>query len=464
MLRDPVKQDKLDKNDIRRKQIEIQEKLLQFKIEVEMSDYLIWPTVIQYRLKPKEWIKLQKIVNLKDDLALALHAKSIRIQAPIPGIWAVWVEVPNPKREAVYLKEVLNSKEFLNSGYNIPIAVWKSVSWNTIVWDLTKMPHLLVAWQTASWKSVWVNWFIISMLYKFSPTDLKFLMIDPKRVELSIYNWIPHLLTPVATTADKALNILKRSVAEMLRRYDIASKINAKNLIEYNKKVTEEEKFSYIIIIIDELADLMMSWDKKEIETSIARIAQMWRAVGMHLIVATQRPSVNVLTWLIKANIPSRIAFTVASQVDSRTILDSAWAEDLLWRWDMLYYPTWTVEAERVQWVFVETDEIEAIVNQLKLIIDPDMLQNLQNLEISKWKSKFEWSIMEKYDWEQDEDPEIIEKAIAILRETRKWSTSLLQRRLWLGYARAAKVLDILENLWIVWPSNWSKPREVYLD
>ena len=464
LLRDPVKQDKLDKNDIRRKQIEIQEKLLQFKIEVEMSDYLIWPTVIQYRLKPKEWIKLQKIVNLKDDLALALHAKSIRIQAPIPGIWAVWVEVPNPKREAVYLKEVLNSKEFLNSGYNIPIAVWKSVSWNTIVWDLTKMPHLLVAWQTASWKSVWVNWFIISMLYKFSPTDLKFLMIDPKRVELSIYNWIPHLLTPVATTADKALNILKRSVAEMLRRYDIASKINAKNLIEYNKKVTEEEKFSYIIIIIDELADLMMSWDKKEIETSIARIAQMWRAVGMHLIVATQRPSVNVLTWLIKANIPSRIAFTVASQVDSRTILDSAWAEDLLWRWDMLYYPTWTVEAERVQWVFVETDEIEAIVNQLKLTVDPDMLQNLQNLEISEWKSKFEWSIMEKYDWEQDEDPEIIEKAIAILRETRKWSTSLLQRRLWLGYARAAKVLDILENLWIVWPSNWSKPREVYLD
>ena len=207
-----------------------------------------------------------------------------------------------------------------------------------------------------------------------------------------------------------------------------------------------------------------MSWDKKEIETSIARIAQMWRAVGMHLIVATQRPSVNVLTWLIKANIPSRIAFTVASQVDSRTILDSAWAADLLWRWDMLYYPTWTVEAERVQWVFVETDEIEAIVNQLKLTIDPDMLQNLQNLEISEWKSKFEWSIMEKYDWEQDEDPEIIEKAIAILRETRKWSTSLLQRRLWLGYARAAKVLDILENLWIVWPSNWSKPREVYLD
>ena len=307
LLRDPVKQDKLDKNDIRRKQIEIQEKLLQFKIEVEMSDYLIWPTVIQYRLKPKEWIKLPKIVNLKDDLALALHAKSIRIQAPIPGIWAVWVEVPNPKREAVYLKEVLNSKEFLNSGYNIPIAVWKSVSWNTIVWDLTKMPHLLVAWQTASWKSVWVNWFIISMLYKFSPTDLKFLMIDPKRVELSIYNWIPHLLTPVATTADKALNILKRSVAEMLRRYDIASKINAKNLIEYNKKVTEEEKFSYIIIIIDELADLMMSWDKKEIETSIARIAQMWRAVGMHLIVATQRPSVNVLTWLIKANIPLQL-------------------------------------------------------------------------------------------------------------------------------------------------------------
>lgn len=453
----------VDKNEIRKKELEIQEKLLQFKIEVEMQWYQIWPTVIQYRLKPKDWIKLQKIVNLKNDLALALHAKSLRIQAPIPGLWVIWIEVPNPKREAVYLKEVLSSNEF-NNKLEIPLSIWKDVSWNILVWDLADMPHLLVAWQTKSWKSVWMNGFIMSMLYKFSPSDLRMIMVDPKMVELSIYNWIPHLLTPVITNADKALNSLKWSVAEMLRRYQLASKVNAKNLIEYNDKVDKSEKFHYIIIIIDELADLMMSWNKKEIEDNISRIAQMWRAVWMHLIIATQRPSVNVLTWLIKANVPSRIAFTVASQIDSRTILDQSGAEDLLGRWDMLYYPTWSPEAVRVQWVFVETSEVEKVVNELKLTIDPDILKNLQIPEISEWKSKFEGSIMEKYDWNQEEDPEVIEKAIEVLRKSKKGSTSLLQRKLWLWYARAAKVLDILEDLWIVWPSNWSKPREVYLD
>lgn len=454
----------VDKNEIRKKELEIQEKLLQFKIEVEMQWYQVGPTVIQYRLKPKDWIKLQKIVNLKDDLALALHAKSLRIQAPIPWLWAVWIEVPNPKREPVYLKEVLNNSEFNNPKIEIPLSIWKDVSWNILIWDLADMPHLLVAWQTKSWKSVWMNGFIMSMLYKFSPSDLRMIMIDPKMVELSVYNWIPHLLTPVITNADKALNSLKWSVAEMLRRYQLASKVNAKNLIEYNQKVDKNDKFHYIIIIIDELADLMMSWNKKEIEDSIARIAQMWRAVWMHLIIATQRPSVNVLTWLIKANVPSRIAFTVASWIDSRTVLDQGWAEDLLWRWDMLYYPTWAPEPERVQWVFVETSEVEKVVNELKLTIDPDILKNLQIPEISEWKSKFEGSIMEKYEWNQDEDPKIIEDAIEILRKEKKGSTSLLQRKLWLWYARAAKVLDILEDLEIVWPSNWSKPREVYID
>lgn len=454
----------VDKNEIRQKELEIQEKLLQFKIEVEMQGYQVWPTVIQYRLKPKDWIKLQKIVNLKDDLALALHAKSLRIQAPIPGLWVVWIEVPNPKREAVYLKEVLASENFSNKKLEIPLAIWRDVSWNTLVWDLADMPHLLVAWQTKSWKSVWMNGFIMSMLYKFSPSELRMIMVDPKMVELSVYNWIPHLLTPVITNADKALNSLKWSVAEMLRRYQLASKVNAKNLIEYNEKVDKNDRFHYIIIIIDELADLMMSGNKKEIEDNIARIAQMWRAVWMHLIIATQRPSVNVLTWLIKANVPSRIAFTVASQIDSRTVLDQGWAEDLLGKWDMLYYPTWNPEPERVQWVFVETSEVEKVVNELKLTVDPDMIKNMQIPEIADWESKFKGSIMEKYDWNQDEDPEIINQAIEILRKERKWSTSLLQRKLWLGYARAAKVLDILEELWIVWPSNGSKPREVYLD
>jgi S-DNA-T family DNA segregation ATPase FtsK/SpoIIIE len=208
----------------------------------------------------------------------------------------------------------------------------------------------------------------------------------------------------------------------------------------------------------------MMSWNKKEVETSIARIAQMARAVWMHLIVATQRPSVDVITWLIKANIPSRIAFTVASQIDSRTVIDKWWAEDLLGRWDMLYFPTWSMEPERVQWVLVETHEVEAVVNRLKLTIDPDMLNNLQDMSIINWQSNLEWSIMENYTWDQDENPEIIEKAIQVVKESKKGSTSLIQRKLWLWYARAAKVLDILEELGVVGPSNWSKPRDVYVD
>jgi len=464
LLDDRVSDIEIDENEIRRKEIEIQEKLLQFKIAVSMEWYQVGPTVIQYRLKPESWVKLKNIVNLKNDLTLALHAKNIRIQAPIPGVWAVWIEVPNDNRQAVWLKEVLFSKDFNSKKYEIPIALWKDVSWNIVVWDLAKMPHLLVAGQTASWKSVWMNGFILSFLYKFSPSDLKLIMVDPKRVELSVYNWIPHLLTPVVTNADKALNALKWCVAEMLRRYDLATKVNARNLKEYNAKVSKIEKLPYIVMVIDELADLMMSGNKKEVEGSIARIAQMARAVWMHLIVATQRPSVDIITWLIKANIPSRIAFTVASQIDSRTVIDKQWAEDLLGRWDMLYYPTWAMEAERVQGVLVETHEVEAVVNKLKLTIDPDMLNNLQDDTIINGRSKTEGSILEWYNWDQEEEPEIIEKAIKVIKESKKWSTSLIQRKLWLWYARAAKVLDILEELWVVWPSNWSKPREVYID
>lgn len=454
----------VDQNEIRRKELEIQEKLLQFRIEVSMEDYKIWPTVIQYRLKPMQWVKLQKIVNLKKDLTLALQAKSIRIQAPIPGLWVVWIEVPNDDRQIVWLKEILASRKFNSNKLSIPLAIWKDVSWWVVVWDLTKMPHILVAWQTASWKSVWMNGFLVSMLYKFSPNDLKFIMVDPKRVELSVYNWIPHLLTPVITSPEKAVNALKWCVAEMLRRYDLATSKRARNFKEYNAKVEKKHRLPYIVVVIDELADLMMSGMKKEVEGNIARIAQMARAVWMHLIVATQRPSVDVITGLIKANIPSRIAFTVASQIDSRTVIDKMWAEDLLGMWDMLYYPTWALEPDRVQWVFVETHEVEAIVNKLKLTVDPDMLDNLQDPTIVDWKSNLKWSIMEWYKWDQWEDPELVEKAIQIVKEAKKWSTSLVQRKLWLGYARAAKILDILEELWVVWPSNWSKPREVYVD
>ncbi len=454
----------VDLNEVRQKELEIQEKLLQFKIEVTMEWFNVWPTVIQYRLKPNDWVKLQSIENLKKDLTLALHAKSIRIQAPIPWQWVVWIEVPNPQRQVVSLKEIISSKNFTNPKIKIPLCFWKNVNWEPVIWDLTKMPHMLVAGQTASWKSVWMNAFLLSMLYKFSPSDLKMILIDPKMVELSVYNWIPHLLSPVITNPAKAVNALKWCVAEMLRRYDLAKNINARNVEEYNEKVSAEQKLPYIVMVVDELADLMMSWDKKEVETSIARIAQMARAVWMHLIIATQRPSVDVITGLIKANIPSRVAFTVASQIDSRTVIDKAGAEDLLGMWDMLYFPTWSMEPERVQWVYVETHEVEAVVNQLKLTIDPDMLKNLQDDSITSWKSKLEWSILENYSWEQEEDPEIIEKAMEVVRESKKWSTSLIQRKLWLGYWRAAKILDILEDLWVVWPSNWSKPREVFID
>ncbi len=453
-----------DENEIRRKEIEIQEKLLQFRIEVLMQGFQVWPTVIQYRLKPKAWVALKKITSLKKDLTLALHAKNIRIQAPIPWLWVVWIEVPNDNRQPVWLKEIIASDIFYSKKMEIPIALWKDVSWDIIVWDLAKMPHLLIAGQTGSGKSVWMNAFLISMLYKFSPSDLKFIMIDPKRVELSVYNWIPHLLTPVITNPDKAHNSLKWCVAEMLRRYDLAVQKKARNLQEYNSKVSKNEKLPYIVIVVDELADLMMSGNKKEVESSISRIAQMARAVWMHLIVATQRPSVDVITWLIKANIPSRIAFTVASHIDSWTVLGKKWAEDLLGMWDMLYYPTWAIEPERVQWVYIETNEVESVVNKLKLTIDPDMLSNMQDNSIVEPPSKNAWSIMEWYDWDQDEEPEIIEKAIEIVKNSKKWSTSLIQRKLGLGYARAAKILDILEELWVVGPANWSKPREVYVD
>lgn len=455
---------KYNEAEIKHKELEIQEKLLQFNVDVNMEWFNVGPTVIQYRLKPNAWVPLKKIINLKNDLTLALHAKNIRIQAPIPGQWVVGIEVPNPDRQMVGLKELLKSKKFNDPKLKIPLAFGKNVNGEMVVGDLTKMPHMLVAGQTASGKSVWVNAFLLSMLYKFSPSELKLILIDPKIVELSVYNWIPHLLTPVITKPEKALNSLKWCVAEMLRRYDLERQVWARNMEEYNEKVDKDKKLPYIVIILDELADLMMSGDKKEVEWNITRIAQMARAVWMHLIIATQRPSVNIITWVIKANVPSRVAFTVSSQIDSQTILWKKWAEDLLGYWDMLYFPTWVLEPERVQWVFVETHEVEAVINKLKLTIDPDMLKNMQDDSIVDWKSKTAGSILENYSWDQEEEPEIIEQAMQIVKEAKKWSTSLIQRKLSLWYWRAAKILDILEELWVVWPPNGSKPREVFID
>jgi len=450
----------VDKDIVEKKSYEIRKTLLQFKIDVEMRWYTVGPTVIQYKLKPSEWVKLNKIENLKKDLTLALKAKSIRIQAPIPGLGLVWVEVPNENRQIIWIREIVESKEFTQSKSNLSLIIGKDINWDYVVGDLSKMPHLLIAGQTGAWKSVAMNWFILSLLYKNSPDMLRMIMIDPKRVELGIYNGIPHLLTPVINDAEKALNSLKWSIAEMMRRYDILTQTRSRNIEEYNKKVHKKDKLPNIVIIIDELADLMMRGNKKEVEWSIVRIAQMARAVGMHLIVATQRPSVDVITWLIKANIPSRIAFTVASLVDSRTIIDKMWAEDLLWKWDMLYSPSGSVDAERMQWVYVETDEVESVVNHIKRTIDPAMLENIYDKSIVEGEaSNFDWSIVA---WEYDEDPKVLDDAIKIVREASKASTSLLQRRLKLGYARAARVIDILEEMWIVGPPDGSKPRDVY--
>ncbi len=368
--------------EIREKSMEIERTLLQFKIGVEMTGEKVGPTVVQYRLKPDDGVKLSKIENLKKDLTLALHAKSIRIQAPIPGLGVVGIEVPNDRRDMIGIKEVLGHSNFINAKSNLSLAIGKDINGEYIVGDLTKMPHVLIAGQTGSGKSVGMNGFLMSLLYKNSPSDLRLILIDPKRVELGIYNGIPHLLTPVINEPDKALNALKWSVTEMIRRYDVLNSSKVRNLGEYNVKVAKKDRMPNIVIVIDELADLMMSGNKKEVENTIARIAQMARAVGMHLIVATQRPSVDVITGLIKANIPSRIAFTVASLMDSRTILDRMGAEDLLGNGDMLYSPSGSMSPERIQGVYVSTEEVESVVNHIKRTIDPAMLEEIYDTSI----------------------------------------------------------------------------------
>jgi S-DNA-T family DNA segregation ATPase FtsK/SpoIIIE len=447
-------------DEIEEKSLLIQKTFLQFGIDVDMQEECVGPTVIQYRLRPSEWVRLSKIESLKKDLTLALKAKSIRIQAPIPGLGLVGIEVPNEKRDTVGVKEVLEDVAFRGHKSKLALALGKDIQWDFIVGDLAKMPHLLIAWQTGSGKSVGMNGFILSLLYKNTPSELRMIMVDPKQVELWVYDGIPHLLTPVINSPDKALNALKWWVAEMERRYSTLKPLNARNLEEYNAKVPSKDAMPAIVIIIDELADLMMSGNKKEVEAAITRIAQKARAVWIHMILATQRPSVNVITWLIKANVPSRVAFTVASDVDSRTILGNMWAEDLLWRWDMLYFPTGAMSTSRVQWVLVETDEVERVVAHIKRTIDPAMLEEIYDKSIVDWdRGNYEGSA--SGDMYGDEDPKVIEEAIELVRSSGKCSTSMLQRHLKLGYGRAARVVDILESMGIVGPADGSKPREV---
>ena len=444
-----------NEKELQKKAENIQKKLSEFGIGCSLGPVHVGPTVTQFTLSPEEGVKVAKIKNLKNDLALSLAAKSIRIEAPIPGKNLIGIEIPNEKRSTVRLREILESKEFSKIKSPLRIVIGRDVAGNPVVEDLAEMPHLLMAGATGAGKSVGMNTFLLSLLFQNSPNDLKFILIDPKRVELAAYNAIPHLLAPVITDAEKALSALRWAVAEMMRRYGELAKKKYRNIYEFNAK--EEEKMPKIIIVIDELADLMMRQFKKDTEAAICRIAQMARAVGMHLIIATQRPSVDVITGLIKANVPTRISFAVTSIIDSRTILDSVGAEDLLGKGDLLFSNSSLGKPKRVQGVFVSSEEIEKVTNRIKLTEEPEY-----NSSILEEKTNDVSGVGLPGDAGGDSD-DLLESAVEVIRNTGKASASLLQRRLSIGYARAARILDILEQRGIIGPARGAKPREIYL-
>jgi S-DNA-T family DNA segregation ATPase FtsK/SpoIIIE len=429
----------------------IQNTLNEFGIEVAMGDVRVGPTVTQYTLKPSKGIKLSKITGLSNDLALALAAHPIRIEAPIPGKALVGVEVPNQKAALVTILELLESREFKNRDHNMMIALGKDVAGKVWFADLPKMPHLLIAGATGSGKTVCVNTIITSLLYQNTAETLRFIMIDPKRVELTLYNGIPHLLTPVITNVSQTVNALKWTIGEMERRFEMLAKSGSRDLASYNKK-KPNDKMPNIVFVIDELADLMAA-AANEVEAGIIRLAQMARAVGIHLILATQRPSVDVITGLMKANIPARIAFSVASIIDSRTILDCPGAEKLLGRGDMLFSTAELSKPVRIQASFIDEEEMKNVVTYLKGDETPE----------------YDTSIIEKnpgatpsmFGGPADDQDEMFEEAKRAILESGKASASFLQRRLRLGYARAARILDELEEAGIIGPSQGAKPREI---
>jgi len=429
----------------------IQKTLENFGIEVQMEDVSVGPTVTQYTLKPSEGIKLSKITALNNDLALALAAHPLRIEAPIPGKSLVGIEVPNKKTALVGLRELLEAKEFINRKSHLTLTLGKDVSGKTWVYPLEKMPHLLVAGATGSGKSVCLNTIILSLLYQNNPDTLRFILVDPKRVEFPIYNGTPHLLSQVITDVTKTVNSLRWAITEMDRRFDLLSKSNKRNIESYNKS-HPDEKLPYLVIIIDELADLMVV-ASAEVEACIIRLTQMARAIGIHLIVATQRPSVDVITGLVKANIPARIAFSVASQMDSRTILDTAGADKLLGKGDMLFQTADLSKPRRIQGAFVSDDEIKRIVNFLKKAGgEPEY--NEEITEKTKAATSFDFK-------ESDNEDELYDDAKEVVVRAGKASASLLQRRLRIGYARAARLIDLLEDRGVVGPPDGARPREV---
>jgi len=441
----------------------IQRTLLNFGIPVEMDEVTVGPTVTRYALKPAQGVKLSRIVGLQNDLALALAAHPIRIEAPIPGKSLVGVEIPNKVKSTVGLATLLADDKFQNSPKPLTVALGRGLSGKAVFGNLAKMPHALIAGTTGSGKSVTIHSIITSLLYRNGPEDMKLIMVDPKRVELTLYNKIPHLLTPVITDPKKTILALKWAAKEMDRRYDVLQAESVRDIESYHSTVYakskegEAERMPYIVIVIDELADIMQAYPR-ELESAIVRLAQMSRAVGIHIILSTQRPSVNVITGLIKANIPTRIALQVSSQIDSRTILDQGGAEKLLGAGDMLYASGEMSQPERLQSAFISEDEVKRVVEYLKnAYMDeiPDQIVLTGNIE--KGNSLFSDSLEGDNGGEDD----LYEEAREIVIRDQKASTSYLQRKLGVGYARAAKLIDMLEDHNVVGPGNGAKPREV---
>ena len=444
--------------------------LKSFGVKVRIVGTHRGPTVTRYELQPSAGVKISKIKGLADDIALNLAVAGVRIEAPIPGKAAVGVEVPNRIKDTVTIRDMIESPEFAANKSKLSFVVGKNIDGDVIIGDIAKMPHMIIAGATGSGKSVCTNSIIMSILYNASSDDVKLVLIDPKMVEFEVYDGIPHLITPVITGPQKAVGALSWVVQEMLNRYDLFRDNNVRDLNSYNKKAAETEGIEplpKIVIIIDELADLMMI-DSDNTEDSICRLAQMARAAGMHLIIATQRPTVDVITGLIKANIPSRIALTVSSQIDSRTIIDVSGAEKLLGQGDMLYYPQDIPKPVRVQGCFVSTKEIKAVVEFLKsngtVEYSSKIMEDIEKI-MSSPKEKMSYSEKEPTSSDSitnsDSSEGIIDQAVKILIDAGQASVSYLQRKLNLGYARASHIMDKLEELGVVGPYEGSQPRSV---
>ena len=436
----------------------LQKTLYSFGVSAKVENVSVGPTITRYELKPAEGVRVSKIANLTDDIALSLAAETIRIEAPIPGKQAVGIEIPNKEKEVVHLRDIIDSNEFKNAKSKLSFALGKNAAGEAIVTDIAKMPHVLIAGSTGSGKSVCINTLITSIIYKAKPSEVKLVMVDPKVVELSVYNGIPHLLIPVVTDPKKAAGALAWAVQEMVNRYHLFAEKNVRDIAGYNEALEKEGaegKLPQIVIIIDELADLMMV-AKNDVEDAICRLAQMARAAGMHLVIATQRPSVDVITGIIKANIASRISFAVTSQVDSRTILDSAGAEKLLGKGDMLFFPTGVLKPIRIQGAFVSDSEVEKIVSFLKENGGPTYSEDvLEKIERANSTDK------ELDEQDDDETDPFLMEAIDTVVDLGQASASFIQRRFKVGYARAGRIIDQMEARGIISGYEGSKPRQV---